>query len=58
MPRKTALDLLKMKADSQKIVMVTAYDYTMARLVDAAGVDMVDEMLTLAMLPEHRHHLA
>ena len=41
MPRKTALDLLRMKADSQKIVMVTAYDYTMARLVDAAGVDMV-----------------
>jgi len=41
MPRKTALDLLKMKADSKKIVMVTAYDYTMARLVDAAGVDMV-----------------
>lgn len=30
-----------MKADSQNIVMVTAYDYTMARLVDAAGVDMV-----------------
>jgi 3-methyl-2-oxobutanoate hydroxymethyltransferase len=30
-----------MKADNEKIVMVTAYDYTMARLVDAAGVDMV-----------------
>ena len=30
-----------MKAESQKIVMITAYDYTMARLVDAAGVDMV-----------------
>ena len=30
-----------MKADSQKIVMVTAYDYTMARIVDRAGVDMV-----------------
>jgi len=41
MPRKTALDLLRMKADSEKIVMVTAYDYTMARIVDAAGVDMV-----------------
>jgi 3-methyl-2-oxobutanoate hydroxymethyltransferase len=41
MPRKTALDLQSMKADSSKIVMVTAYDYTMARIVDAAGVDMV-----------------
>ncbi|MCA9572614.1 MAG: 3-methyl-2-oxobutanoate hydroxymethyltransferase, partial [Myxococcales bacterium] len=30
-----------MKADNQKIVMVTAYDYTMARLVDRAEVDMV-----------------
>lgn len=30
-----------MKADSQKIVMITAYDATMARLVDAAGVDVI-----------------
>ncbi|MFH1469415.1 MAG: 3-methyl-2-oxobutanoate hydroxymethyltransferase [Pseudomonadota bacterium] len=30
-----------MKAASQKIVMITAYDHAMARLVDAAGVDMV-----------------
>lgn len=41
MPRKTVLDLQKMKAGNQRIAMVTAYDYTMARLVDAAGVDMV-----------------
>lgn len=41
MPRKTVLDLQKMKAGSQKIAMVTAYDATMARLVDAGGVDMV-----------------
>ncbi len=50
MPRKTALDLLRLKADNpeskrghgpEKIAMVTAYDYTMARLVDQAGVDMV-----------------
>ncbi len=30
-----------MKADNKRIVMVTAYDWTMARLVDRAGVDMV-----------------
>lgn len=41
MARKTVLDLQKLKADNQRIVMVTAYDYTMARLVDAAAVDMV-----------------
>ena len=41
MAQKTVLDLQKMKAGSQRIAMVTAYDATMARLVDAAGVDMV-----------------
>lgn len=41
MARKTVLDLQKMKAGNQKITMVTAYDHTMARIVDAAGVDMV-----------------
>ena len=39
--RKNVLDLRKQKADNEKIVMVTAYDYTMARIVDKAGVDMV-----------------
>lgn len=33
--------LLKMKEKQEKIVMLTAYDYTMARLVDRCGVDMV-----------------
>ena len=41
MPRKTVLDLHAMKAGNQRIAMVTAYDYTAARLADAAGVDMV-----------------
>ncbi len=41
MKRITALDLLKQKADSKKIVMVTAYDASMARLAEAAEVDMV-----------------
>ena len=36
MPRKTVLDLQEMKASSQKIAMVTAYDATMARLHAAA----------------------
>jgi 3-methyl-2-oxobutanoate hydroxymethyltransferase len=41
MTRKSVLDLQKMKTGNQKISMVTAYDYTMARLVDQAGVDVV-----------------
>lgn len=41
MPRITAPELLKMKAAGERIVMVTAYDAAMARLVDAAGADMV-----------------
>ncbi len=39
--RISVLDLQKKKAEGDKIVMVTAYDYTMARLVDAGGADMV-----------------
>ncbi len=41
MKRLTVLDLRKKADNDEKLVMVTAYDYTMARLVDAAGVDMV-----------------
>jgi len=41
MRRKTVLDLQKMKAENSKIAMITAYDATMAKLVDSAGVDMV-----------------
>jgi len=37
----TILDLQRMKAENQKITMLTAYDFTMARLVDMAGVDVV-----------------
>jgi 3-methyl-2-oxobutanoate hydroxymethyltransferase len=41
MPRINVLDIQQKKADGQKIAMVTAYDRTMARLVDLAGVDIV-----------------
>lgn len=41
-PRKvTTSSLRKMKTDGEKIAMITAYDYTMATLVDAAGIDMI-----------------
>ena len=39
--RVTAPDVLAMKARGEAIAMVTAYDASMARLVDAAGADIV-----------------
>lgn len=38
---KTTSQLLKMKQNGEKIVMLTAYDYPMARFAQDAGVDMV-----------------
>ena len=34
-------DIQQKKEDGEKLVMVTAYDYTMARLADQAGADML-----------------
>jgi 3-methyl-2-oxobutanoate hydroxymethyltransferase len=39
--RVTVNTLLKMKASGEKIAMLTAYDYSMARIVDEAGVDVI-----------------
>jgi 3-methyl-2-oxobutanoate hydroxymethyltransferase len=39
--RKTTVPELRARKGGEAIAMVTAYDYTMARLVDEAGVDMV-----------------
>lgn len=38
---KTVTDFYKMKADGEKITMLTAYDYPSAKLVSEAGVDMI-----------------
>lgn len=38
--RMTTAQLRKMKEQGEKIAMLTSYDYTLARLVDDAGVDM------------------
>ncbi len=39
--RLTAFDIQKIKRSGRKIVMVTAYDYTSARLADSVGVDII-----------------
>ncbi len=37
----TTLRLIEMKKQGKKIAMLTAYDYTMARIVDSAGIDVI-----------------
>lgn len=39
--RKTINDLKKMKAEGKKIAQLTAYDYTTAKIIDSAGIDMI-----------------
>lgn len=39
--RITTKSLIEMKAHSEKISMLTAYDFTMAKIVDTAGVDVI-----------------
>jgi 3-methyl-2-oxobutanoate hydroxymethyltransferase len=41
MSKVTVLDLARRKNDGQKLVVLTAYDYATARVVDAAGVDAI-----------------
>lgn len=41
MKKVTILDLQKRKNTQQPITMITAYDYSSAQLVDAAGIDMI-----------------
>lgn len=37
----TTNTLQKMKVNGEKISMITAYDYSFARLFDAAGIDVI-----------------
>lgn len=39
--RITTQSLQKLKKEGQKISMLTAYDYSMAKLIDAAGIDVI-----------------
>lgn len=39
--RITTKSLIEMKAQGEKISMLTAYDFTMAKIVDTAGVDVI-----------------
>ena len=39
--RVTVKSLTEMKANGEKISMLTAYDYTMAKIVDGAGIDVI-----------------
>ncbi|PID69341.1 MAG: 3-methyl-2-oxobutanoate hydroxymethyltransferase [Flavobacteriales bacterium] len=39
--RVTTKSLVEMKRNKQKIAMLTAYDYTMAKIIDNAGIDII-----------------
>ena len=39
--RITTKSLTEMKANGEKIAMLTAYDYTLAGIVDQAGIDII-----------------
>jgi 3-methyl-2-oxobutanoate hydroxymethyltransferase len=39
--RITTKSLIEMKSNGEKISMLTAYDYTMAKIVDTAGIDVI-----------------
>lgn len=39
--KKTILDIQHMKAEGRKIAVLTAYDYSFARLMDSVGIDMI-----------------
>ena len=38
---KTILDIRRMKVEGEKITVLTAYDYPLARLMDLAGIDVI-----------------
>jgi 3-methyl-2-oxobutanoate hydroxymethyltransferase len=38
---RTIVDIRRMKADGEKIAVLTAYDFSLARLMEQAGIDMV-----------------
>jgi 3-methyl-2-oxobutanoate hydroxymethyltransferase len=38
---RTIIDIQRMKANGEKIAVLTAYDFSLARLMDQAGIDMV-----------------
>lgn len=50
--KNTVLTLKKQKEDKEKIIMVTAYDYTTAKIMDEAGVNtiLVGDSLGMTML--------
>lgn len=57
MEKVTVRDIIKMKG-SRKIVMITAYDYPTAKIVDSAGVDiiLVGDSLAMVMLGYETTH--
>lgn len=54
--RVTVPQLARMKAEGKRIAMITAYDHTMATIVDRAGADMILVGDSLAMVVQGREN--
>jgi 3-methyl-2-oxobutanoate hydroxymethyltransferase len=54
--RVTVTSLLKMKEEGKRIVMLTAYDYLFAKIVDEAGVDIILVGDSLAMVVQGKEN--
>ena len=39
--KKTILDIQKMKADGERITVLTSYDFPLTRIMDACGIDVI-----------------
>ncbi len=52
----TTTSFYKMKKEGKKITALTAYDYTFARIVDAAGIDMILVGDSLGMVVQGREN--
>ena len=39
--KKTILDIQKIKADGEKITVLTSYDFPLTRIMDACGIDVI-----------------
>src|SRR5712691_11795111 len=52
----TVPDFLAAKSQGRRLTMLTAYDYTMARLLDAAGIDSILVGDSLCMVVQGQEH--
>ena len=56
--KKTVNTILSMKKNNEKITCITAYDYTSAKIVDKAGIDLILVGDSLGMVMNGFYHFS